>query len=167
MSCKSKIEVRAAPSCAGLTPASISFSKRVFAKQVDCRVEPGNDTPPRVALAFALVFAGMLSACSDIYYDRRETVALGADDHIASNRVAQMIDPWPPYVGNKNLAFSGDRMQAAADRYRRNCAIPPYPLGTTVIGVQQQAVQASAAGCLPAGTSQTTTQYAPPAVASK
>ena len=67
-----------------------------------------------------------------------------------------MIDPWPAYVGNKNLAFSGDRMQAAADRYRRNCVIPPYPLGTTVLAVQQQAVQASAAGCLPASTSQTT-----------
>jgi hypothetical protein len=176
MSCKSRIEMRAAPSCAGLAPASISFSKRVFAKQMDCRVTP------RAALALALVVASMLSACSDIYYDRRETVALGADDHIASNRVAQMIDPWPPYVGNKNLAFNGDRMQAAADRYRRNCVIPPYPLGTTVLAVQQQGVQASAAGCLPAGTSQTTsssqgtnsqwssqttTQYAPPPVASK
>jgi hypothetical protein len=93
-----------------------------------------------------------------------------------------MIDPWPPYVGNKNLAFSGDRMQAAADRYRRNCVIPPYPVGTTALGVQQQTVQASAAGCLPAGasqtttsnqgtnsqwSSQTTTQYAPPPIASK
>ena len=181
MSCKSRIEVRAAPSCAGLSRASVSFSKRVFAKQMDCRVEHGTHTP-RAALALALVVAGMLSACSDIYYDRRETVALGADDHIASNRVAQMIDPWPAYVGNKNLAFSGDRMQAAADRYRRNCVIPPYPIGTTALGVQQQAVQASAAGCLPPArarrqvrsqgtnsqwSSQTTTQYAPPAVASK
>jgi hypothetical protein len=65
----------------------------------------------RAPVALALVIAGMLSACSDIYYDRRETVALGADDHIASNMVAQMIDPWPRYVGNKNLAFNGDRMQ--------------------------------------------------------
>jgi hypothetical protein len=102
----------------------------------------------RGPLALALVVAGMLGACSDIYYDRRETVALGADDHIASNMVAQMIDPWPRYVGNKNLAFDGQRMQSAADRYRRDCVIPPYPIGTTVLGVQQQAVQASAAGCI-------------------
>src|SRR5436190_548377 len=88
---------------------------------------------PRHAAIPALLIAGMLSACSDIYYDRRETVALGADDHIASNMVAQMIDPWPRYVGNKNIAFSGDRMQGAADRYRRNCVIPPYPIGTVVV----------------------------------
>jgi hypothetical protein len=99
----------------------------------------------------------MLSACSDIYYDRRETIALGADDHIASNTVVQMIDPWPRYVGNKNLAFNGDRMQAAADRYRRNCVIPPVPIATTQIGVQQQLVQAQAANCLPAGTAQAVT----------
>jgi hypothetical protein len=99
-------------------------------------------------MPFVLAVAGMLSACSDIYYDRRETVALGADDHIASNMVAQMIDPWPRYVGNKNLTFDGMRMQAAADRYRRDCVIPPYPIGTTVLAVQQQAVQASAAGCI-------------------
>jgi hypothetical protein len=36
--------------------------------------QAGNDTP-RVALALALVVAGMLSACSDIYFgDRRETL---------------------------------------------------------------------------------------------
>ena len=39
-----------------------------------------------------IVLAGVLLAgCSDIYFDRRETVALGAEDHIATNRVAQMI----------------------------------------------------------------------------
>jgi hypothetical protein len=40
-------------------------------------------------LAAGLALAAVLSGCSDIYYDRRETIALGADDHIASNRVAQ------------------------------------------------------------------------------
>ena len=43
MSCKSKTEVRAAPSCAGLTRASISLSRRVL--QMDCRVKPAM-TPP-------------------------------------------------------------------------------------------------------------------------
>ena len=70
----------------------------------------------------AITMAGVLSGCSDIYYDRRETVALGADDAIASNRVAQMIDPWPRYVQNKNIAFNGERAQAAVERYRRDCA---------------------------------------------
>src|SRR5262245_33775230 len=71
-----------------------------------------------LAPAALLTVVSVLSGCSDIYYDRRETVALGADDHIAANRVAQMVDPWPRYVGNKNIAFNGERMQAAQERYR-------------------------------------------------
>jgi hypothetical protein len=31
------------PSCAGLTRASIHLRKKVFAKEMDCRVKPGND----------------------------------------------------------------------------------------------------------------------------
>jgi hypothetical protein len=87
------------------------------------RIEPR----PLVAV---LALAAALGGCSDIYYDRRETVALGADDHIASNRVAQMVDPWPRYVGDKNIAFNGQRMQGAVERYRRHEVIRPVPLTT-------------------------------------
>jgi hypothetical protein len=114
---------------------------------MDCRVEPGNDTP-RVALALALVVAGMLSACSDIYYDRRETVALGADDHIASNRVAQMIDPWPRYVEKRAIAFNGEKMQSAVERYRTNRVIPPVNV-TTSSAAYQAAEQSAAASVAP------------------
>ena len=75
----------------------------------------------------ALIVVATLAAggCSDLYYDRRETVSLGAEDHIAVNRAAQMVDPWPYHVANKNIAFNGDRMQAAAERYRRHEIIRP------------------------------------------
>ena len=87
----------------------------------------------------ALVVAATLATagCSDIYYDRRETVALGADDHIAANRVAQMVDPWPYHVANKNIAFNGDRMQAAAERYRRHEIIRPISPVTSSMTQQQ------------------------------
>ena len=78
-----------------------------------------------------------LGGCSDIYYDRRETVALGADDHIASNRVAQMVDPWPRYVANKNIAFSGDRLQPAIERYRKHEVIRPVSPTTSSSFTQQ------------------------------
>jgi len=78
-----------------------------------------------------------LGGCSDIYYDRRETVALGADDHIASNRVAQMVDPWPRYVANKNIAFSGDRLQPAVERYRKHEVIRPVSPTTSSSFTQQ------------------------------
>ena len=87
----------------------------------------------------ALVLMATLAAggCSDIYFDRRETVALGADDHIAVNRVAQMVDPWPYNVANKNIAFSGDRMQPAVERYRRHEIIRPVSPITSSMTQQQ------------------------------
>ena len=96
------------------------------------------------AATLAAILAAMLSACSDIYYDRRETIALGADDAIASNMVAQMIDPWPVYVGNKNLAFNGERMQSAVECYRHNprVIVPVNPNTTAVV----QQLQQNAAG---------------------
>ena len=91
----------------------------------------------------------MLAGCSDIYFDRRETLALGADDHIASDQVVQMIDPWPPHSGNRNIAFNGEKMQSAVERYRTNKVIPPVDTGSSSSGYQQ--AQAAAAA-----TSQTT-----------
>jgi hypothetical protein len=73
----------------------------------------------------------VLAGCSDLYLDRRETVSLGADDAIAINRVTHMVDPWPPAAANRNLAFNGDKMQSAAERYRTGKIIQPKGLGTT------------------------------------
>jgi hypothetical protein len=89
-------------------------------------------------LGTVVVLGATLGGCSDIYFDRRETIALGADDHIAANRVAQMVDPWPRYVGDKNIAFDGQRMQGAAERYRRHEIIRPIP-PTTNTYTQQTA----------------------------
>ena len=91
-----------------------------------------------------IVLAGVLLAgCSDIYFDRRETVALGAEDHIATNRVAQMIDPWPRDVGRREIAFNGQKMQGAVERYRTGRVIPPVNV-TTSSAAYQAAEQAAA-----------------------
>jgi hypothetical protein len=87
--------------------------------------------------ALVVLVPVVLGGCSDIYYDRRETVALGAGDAIASNRVAQMVDPWPRNVANKNIAFSGDRIQPAIERYRKHEVIRPVS-PTTSSSFQQQ-----------------------------
>ena len=65
------------------------------------------------AIAAAALLGAMLGGCSDIYFDRRETVSLDAGDAMATNRVTQMIDPWPAASANRNIAFNGERMQAA------------------------------------------------------
>jgi hypothetical protein len=80
------------------------------------------------AVAAATALGALLAGCSDIYYDRRETVALGADDAVASNMVEQMVDPWPRYSTNNNLAFNGERMQRAVECYRKDQVTPPVDL---------------------------------------
>ena len=47
-----------------------------------------------LALA-ALAVSCALSGCSDIYFDRRETVVPYAGDAKAINQVSMMVDPFP------------------------------------------------------------------------
>jgi hypothetical protein len=114
----------------------------------------------RRSLVAAIGLGALLGGCSDIYYDRRETVSLGANDAVASNRVAQMVDPWPRYVGDKNIAFNGQRMQAAVERYRFNRVIPPVNVTTSSMAQQQVQQQAAVTA---GATNQMTTQGAPAA----
>jgi len=64
----------------------------------------------------ALAAAPLLSGC--MYLDHRETVSFAAGDAPASNKVIHMVNPWPPYAGDRNIAFNGERMAGAAERYR-------------------------------------------------
>jgi hypothetical protein len=94
----------------------------------------------------------MLGGCSDVYFDRRDSVALGANDHIDTDRVAQMIDPWPRNVGKREIAFDGQKMQSAVERYRSGRTQPPVNV-TTSSAAYQQAEQAAAASVNPSGSS--------------
>jgi hypothetical protein len=96
-----------------------------------------------VTVAVVTLAGTMLAGCSDIYLDRRETIALGADDHLASNEVAQMIDPWPRDVSRRQIAFDGQKMQNAVERYRTGRVIPPVNV-TTSSAAYQAAEQAAA-----------------------
>jgi hypothetical protein len=103
----------------------------------------------------------ILAGCSDMYFDRRETVSLGADDHIGNNRVAQMIDPWPQYVGKRNIAFNGQKMQSAVERYRTNKVTPPVDTSVSSVGYQPTNAPAAAT------SSDTSTSLSTPAAAVK
>jgi hypothetical protein len=98
--------------------------------------------------------AVLLGACSDIYLDRRESISFSAGDAVATNRVLQMVDPWPPHSANKNIAFNGEKMQTAVERYRHNKVIPPVGIATSNYQAQQaqqaqQAASGSAAAAAP------------------
>lgn len=86
----------------------------------------------------------LLAGCSDIYFDRRDTIVPSAGDAVAANKVTQMVDPWPPASANKNIAFNGEKMQTAVERYRHGRIIPPVNATTSSVAYQAAAQQAGA-----------------------
>lgn len=77
------------------------------------------------AAAIAAILAGTLAGCSDMYFDRRDTIVLGGGDAVAADQVMQMNDPWPPQSRTTALAANGQRMQSAVERYRTNIVTQP------------------------------------------
>ena len=88
---------------------------------------------PSKVLALLLGSATLLAGCTDMYLDRRDTVSFGAGDAVAANKVTHMIDPWPIYAGNRNIPHDGERMAAAAERYRTDKVKPLATSGTSSV----------------------------------
>ena len=89
----------------------------------------------------ALVIAALLTAlggCSE-YFDRRDDVALTGGNAVATNKIVQMVDPWPPASANRDIAFDGNKMETAFERYRTGKVIQPRGTGTS--GTYDQAPQ--------------------------
>jgi hypothetical protein len=97
------------------------------------------------ARAGALALATLLGGCSDIYFDRRETIVPTAGDAMASNRVVHMVDPWPPASANRNIAFNGEVMQSAVERYRQGRVIPPVNATTSSAAYARASASAASA----------------------
>jgi hypothetical protein len=91
----------------------------------------------RSVLMTAFSLALLLSGCSSIYYDRRDTVSFGAGDAVATNEVSQTVDIWPEAAGYRNITFNGQKMQSAVERYRTNKVTPPQGMNTSSVGYQQ------------------------------
>jgi hypothetical protein len=109
---------------------------------------------------------GILAAgCSDIYFDRRETISPSAGDAVAVNKVTQMVDPWPASSANKNIAFNGEKMQTAVERYRQGRIIPPVNATTSSVAYQQAAQQAGSTQNTTASSTTTNASSSAPTVA--
>ena len=96
-----------------------------------------------VALA-AMLFSSGASAWDQVdpfamYIQRSDTITLGAGNARNVNAATHIIDPWPRYVGNRQIPANGDRMSRAIERYRqgsyRQPAPPISPFYGTAIGV--------------------------------
>ena len=88
-----------------------------------------NRGPALLALAATM----LLGACTDMYLDRRDTVSFAAGDAVAVNKVTHMVDPWPIRAGDRNIQYDGERMAAAAERYRTNKVTPLSGTGTSSV----------------------------------
>lgn len=114
---------------------------------------PETDRAARPARLFAALvtaagLGGVLAGCAnpDLYWDRRETIAIGAGDAVAANSVTQMVDPWPPASGNKNIAFNGQKMQSAVERYRTNRVTQPSDSQAASSGTSESLTQVNVGG---------------------
>jgi hypothetical protein len=100
---------------------------------------------PSNKVAGVLVIASVLtvlSGCSE-YLDRRDTVSIHGGDAVATDKVTQMVDPWPPASAQKNIGFNGERMESALERYRTNRVYQPVGIGTAATYQQQPAPQSN------------------------
>jgi hypothetical protein len=80
-----------------------------------------------------LALAGLLVAvggCSE-YFDRRDPIAATGGNAVATNVVTHMVDPWPRDSANRNIAFNGQKLETAMERYRQNKVITPRGIGTS------------------------------------
>ena len=98
-----------------------------------------------------------------MYYDRRDTISLASGEAMAANRVTHIIDPWPPYAANRNIAYNGEKAAVASERYRTGRVIAPVNATTSSAAYSQAAQQAqstanSQASSAPAGNSNSPTK---------
>jgi hypothetical protein len=90
----------------------------------------------------AVLLGAALGGCSDIYFDRRDTISLVSGESMAANRVTHTIDPWSAASGNRNIAYNGEKAAVAAERYRTGRVIPPVNATTSSASYSQAAQQA-------------------------
>lgn len=107
--------------------------------------------PPfnRALRPVALLSLAALAGCSE-YLDRTDTLSWQSGNAVQTNKVTQMVDPWPAVSADRNIAFDGAVMETAMTRYRtgrviapkgitsdgaaNNAPAPPAPPGSTPLG---------------------------------
>jgi hypothetical protein len=80
-----------------------------------------------LALAGALA---TLAGCSE-YLDHRDLISIQGGNAVQTDKITQMVDPWPRASGDRNIAFSGTNVETAYARYRTGHVIPPNGTGTS------------------------------------
>jgi hypothetical protein len=81
----------------------------------------------------------------DRYFQRSGSITMSAGDAKQTNAVTHTITPWPPYVGDRRLAYDARRVGSAVTRYGTNRQptdqLPDIGEATRQMGVRPQAPQ--------------------------
>ena len=92
----------------------------------------------------------------DRYFQRSGSITMSAGDAKQANAVTHTITPWPPYVGDRRLAYDARRVGSAVTRYGTNRQptdqLPDVGDATKQMGVRPQAPQTVNIEGLGAGT---------------
>ena len=86
-------------------------------------------------IAVGVLLSGIASSAASawdqdpfaMYLQRSYGITLGAGDAKAVNAATHVIDPWPRYVGNRQIPGNGDRLSRAVERYRQGSYRQPAP----------------------------------------
>ena len=92
----------------------------------------------------------------DRYFQRSDTIAMSAGNPKEVNAVTHTITPWPPYVGDRRLAYDARRVGSAVTRYGTNRQptdqLPDIGDATRSMGVQPRPAQTTVIEGLGAGS---------------
>jgi len=84
--------------------------------------------PMKTSRALVLILAAAsLAGCSE-YLDRTDTMSRQSGNALQTDKLTQMVDPWPAASAERNIAFDGAVMQSAMTRYRTGRVIQPRGL---------------------------------------
>ena len=111
------------PATARIAAAGDQSVHRAHARSAEGGFRCGHPVTLLRTLALAALLAA-LAGCSE-YLDRRDTISLSGGNAVATDKVTQMVDPWPRASADRNIAFNGEKMETAVERYRTNRVIPP------------------------------------------
>ncbi|MBS0535012.1 MAG: hypothetical protein JSR72_13220 [Proteobacteria bacterium] len=77
-----------------------------------------------------ILAAASLAGCSE-YLDRTDTMSRQSGNAIQTEKLTQMVDPWPVASAERNIAFDGAVMEAGMTRYRTGRVIQPRGLNSS------------------------------------
>ena len=86
-------------------------------------------------IAVGVLLSGLASSAASawdqdpfaMYINRSYCITLDCGDSKGVNAATHVIDPWPRYVGNRNIPVSGDRLSRAVTRYNQGSYRQPAP----------------------------------------